>query len=155
MAPASRPEPRVSLLRRLAAALYDALVCAAIVLGAGILFTLLMGGATSDLHGPGPAGRALLLTASAVLPLGYFLLSWSRGGQTIGMRSWRIRLVSDDGAPVSPRAAFIRTISALLSWLPVGLGFWWSLADPRGRAWHDRISATHLERVAKAPQRAR
>ncbi|KPV40453.1 hypothetical protein AN478_06585 [Thiohalorhabdus denitrificans] len=148
-------DSRVSLLRRLGAALYDALICLGLILGAGILFTLLMGGTTEELRGPGPAGRALLLTTWVLLPLGYFLLSWTRGGQTIGMRAWKIRIVTEDGEPVPPDRALVRFLAALPSWLAAGLGVLWSLADPQGRTWHGRLSGTRLQRLPKDAQRAR
>lgn len=152
MASPARPSPL--LLRRLGAALYDALICAALVMGVGLTFTLLMGGATEDLHGPGPAGQALLQLALVAVPAAYFLISWTRGGQTVGMRPWRLRVVAADGGAVTPRAAVIRLLAALLSWAPAGLGFLWSLVDRDRLAWHDRLSATHLVRLPK-PDSAR
>ncbi|MFP4560834.1 MAG: RDD family protein [Thiohalorhabdus sp.] len=155
MPAAPDPESRVSLLRRLGAALYDALICLSLILGAGILFTLLMGGTTENLRGPGPAGRALLFTLWVLLPLGYFLISWTRGGQTIGMRAWRIRLVTEAGEPVPPDRALLRFLIALPAWLAVGLGVLWSLVDPQRRTWHGRLSGTRLQRLPKDTQRAR
>ena len=141
--------PSPYLLRRLGAAAYDSLICAALVMAVGLLFTALMGGATEDLRGPGPAGQGLVLTAVVTVLAAYFIVSWSRGGQTVGMRPWRLKVVAADGAAVTPRAAAIRLGAALLSWAPAGLGFWWALVDRERLTWHDRLSATHLVRLPK------
>ena len=74
----------------------------------------------------------------------FFVLYWSRGGRTLGMQSWRLQLETMDGERASLGAATIRFFAALLSWAPAGLGFFWSLWDKDGLAWHDRISKTHL-----------
>jgi uncharacterized RDD family membrane protein YckC len=76
----------------------------------------------------------------------YFAYCWRRG-QTLGMRSWKIRLVdaASGGAP-SWRQVSVRFAVALLSWLAAGLGFIWAVIDPAGRAWHDRASGTRLVR---------
>jgi uncharacterized RDD family membrane protein YckC len=142
--------PSALLLRRLGAALYDALIGAGLIMGVGLLFTGIMGGATEDLRGPGPAGQGLVLTAVVTVLAAYFIVSWSRGGQTVGMRPWRLKVVAADGAAVTPRAAAIRLAAALLSWAPAGLGFWWALVDRERLTWHDRLSATHLVRLPKA-----
>ncbi|HKJ70973.1 MAG TPA: RDD family protein [Gammaproteobacteria bacterium] len=146
----SPSRPSALLLRRLGAALYDALICAGLVLGTAMVLTLLMGGTTSDLHGPGPAGRDLIRFGVLAVPVAYFLVSWTRGGQTVGMRPWRLRLVALEGGPVPLKAAAVRLAASLLSWAPAGLGFWWSLADRERLAWHDRLSGTRLVRLPKA-----
>ena len=138
--------PRPHLLRRLGAAAYDTLICAALVMAVGLTFTLLMGGVTDDMRGPGPAGQALLQLASIAVPAAYFLGSWTRGGQTVGMRPWRLRVVDATGGAISLKAATIRLVTALLSWAPLGLGFWWALFDRDRLTWHDRLSRTHLVR---------
>jgi len=79
----------------------------------------------------------------------YATVSWRRGGQTLGMRPWRLRLRTADGAPPSWRALWLRYAVGTLSLLAGGLGVWWAWFD-RGRlAWHDRASGTGLERLPK------
>jgi uncharacterized RDD family membrane protein YckC len=84
-----------------------------------------------------------------VLIVGYFVWPWLRGGQTVGMRSWRARLVSMDGSAVELKQVLIRFFAALLSWAVMGLGFFWILIDPAKLAWHDRLSNTRLILVEK------
>lgn len=90
------------------------------------------------------AGLRLGLVAATAA---YFVVSWRRGGQTIGMRAWRLHLVSDDGAPMSQRQAWLRFGMAIISLLALGIGFLWSLFDHDRRCWHDMVSDTRLIRV--------
>ena len=145
----SAPRPSALLLRRLGAIVYDTLICAGLVMGIGLAFTLVMGGTTEGMRGPGPVGRSLLQAAALGVPAAYFLISWILGGQTVGMRPWRLRVVAADGGPVAPRAAAIRLAAALVSGLPAGLGFLWSLIARDRLAWHDRLSRTRLVRLAR------
>lgn len=74
----------------------------------------------------------------------FYAWFWTHGGQTLGMRAWRIRLCTLDGGPISWRQAVVRFAAACLSWACLGLGFIWCLKDRERRCWHDRLSATQL-----------
>lgn len=87
--------------------------------------------------------RLSLLAATAA----YFIISWRRAGQTIGMRAWRVHLVSNDGSRISQRQAWLRFGMAIISLLALGIGFLWSLFDRERRCWHDIISGTRLIRA--------
>jgi uncharacterized RDD family membrane protein YckC len=131
------------LARRLAALLYDWLLLFALMLVATSLITLPLGM---------PTGMGLALFQAlifVVIPAAFFIGFWRRGGQTLGMRSWRIRLVTDDGRSITTAAALRRLVSALVSLLPCGLGFFWILFDPQRLAWHDRLSRTRLVMVER------
>jgi uncharacterized RDD family membrane protein YckC len=133
-----------SLLRRLASILYDLLVLAAVLLIAAAPVVLLAQGKLSTSPGR-PLFQGYLLTVAFIF-FGWF---WVHGGQTVGMRAWGLRLTSNAGGGVSWKQAGLRFGAALLSWLPAGLGFLWVLIDREGRAWHDRLSGTRLQRVGK------
>jgi uncharacterized RDD family membrane protein YckC len=77
----------------------------------------------------------------------FFTGFWWRGGQTLGMRAWRLKVVRMDGSPLRWSDALKRHLAALLSCLTLGLGFLWVLVDSDGLAWHDRLSATRLIRI--------
>ncbi len=72
---------------------------------------------------------------------------WTHGGQTIGMRAWRIRVVRRDGERLRWRDAAVRFLGAIVSWGALGLGFLWSLFDRDQLTWHDRWSDTELRRT--------
>jgi uncharacterized RDD family membrane protein YckC len=81
---------------------------------------------------------------------GFFGLSWTRRGQTLGMQSWRLKLLREDGALPTWRDALLRLSAAVLSWLAFGLGFLWILVDAEGRSWHDRLSRTRVVELARS-----
>lgn len=130
-----------SLWLRLTAACYDLLPLLAIWFFTAVACLALTGGAL-DYHAWWYR-IALLATTAA-----YFVASWTRGGQTIGMRAWRVRVVRNDGAPVDAQRALLRFVLALISLGAAGLGFVWALFDADKRAWHDRAAGTRLVRVS-------
>lgn len=80
---------------------------------------------------------------------GYYLLSWRYGGQTIGMRAWRLRIVGRDGAPPGWGAALLRLVVAPVSLLVLGIGFLHCLFERERRSWHDLASGTRMLREPK------
>ena len=70
----------------------------------------------------------------------FFGWFWTHGGQTLGMRAWRLQLRRIDGQNLAWSTAVVRFAGALLSWLALGLGFFWVVLDPQNRTWHDRLS---------------
>ncbi|MCP4045521.1 MAG: RDD family protein [Gammaproteobacteria bacterium] len=69
---------------------------------------------------------------------------WRHGGMTVGMRAWRIRLVSDNDQPVSWPRCFLRFFVGVLSVSAFGLGILWALVDKKNRGWHDLAARTLL-----------
>ena len=65
------------------------------------------------------------------------------------MQTWRLQLETVAGDRPGIMVASIRLAAAILSWLPLGLGFWWQLWDPEGLTWHDRVSGTRLRYYPK------
>lgn len=125
-----------SLWLRLAAAVYDLFPLIALWMLSAGMFLLAAHGQVDAAHPPIAyrlALRATLLAVSAA----YFVVSWSRGGQTIGMRAWRLRVVASDGGPLPWPRALLRFTIAVVSIAALGLGFFWCLIDREGRCWHD------------------
>jgi len=79
----------------------------------------------------------------------YFLALHGWQGQTIGKMFMGLRVVRADGGEMTPGLAFLRFIGYGLSILPLGLGFFWSIIDREGCAWHDHLAATRV--VMKMP----
>ena len=157
--------PPCPLWRRLLALVYDLLIVVALVMVVGLLCQLATG------------GRLIHTGAHAVVPpwyqalqgavvAAYFISSWRRGGQTLGMRPWRIRVCRTDGGTLSLRQALVRALAAaapalllalapllglhavlwvlLLAW---ALWFAPALFDPRRRALHDLAAGSELRRL--------
>ena len=76
----------------------------------------------------------------------YAVASWRRGGQTLGMRPWRLHVTGAHGGPQTVRALSVRYLVGNLSLLLAGLGFWWAWIDRDGLTWHDRTSGTRMVR---------
>ncbi len=76
----------------------------------------------------------------------YATISWKRGGQTLGMRPWKLRVVAD-GA-LTWRALWLRYALGSVSMFAGGLGFIWAFFDRDKLALHDRLSGTRLLRRA-------
>ena len=137
--------PRALVGHRLLALLYDLFPVA------GLWFVV--ASAFVAVHGDAVTGGALgLLEFVALWSVtgAYAVASWRRGGQTLGMRPWRLRVVGTDGAPATLRALVVRYAVGNLSLLAAGLGFWWAWLDPARLAWHDRASGTRLVRTGPA-----
>lgn len=79
----------------------------------------------------------------------YTVLSWWRGGQTLGMRPWRLVVLAADGSPANLRALCLRYCLSTLSLAMFFVGFLWSLIDKQDRALHDIGSRTMLLRKAR------
>ena len=137
--------PPASLWRRLLAVLYDALLLAAVLMIATFLVLPLN-------RGEAITGNWLFSVYVFAVGCGFFAVFWRFGGQTLGMRAWRLQVRGANGA-VTWREAWLRSVSALLSWLALGLGFAWSLIDPERRTWHDQLSGTRLIVVPKRRDR--
>ena len=128
-----------SLIRRVAAMLYDGLLVLALLFLTTLPFIAIRGGDPVE----GNENLAYQLTIGLVI-YGFFVGFWSRSGRTLGMQSWRLQLEAEDGSEVGISTASIRFFAALLSLLPAGLGFLWSLWDKDKLTWHDRISKTRI-----------
>jgi uncharacterized RDD family membrane protein YckC len=99
----------------------------------------------------GPLKRPLFQLWLVCILAMYFVYCWTRGGQTLAMKTWRIRLAQADGTPIGPRQAAARFLLALWGVLLLGIGFWWALIDRDRQFLHDRISGTRLFEQARIP----
>jgi len=125
-----------SFFRRLAAAAYDGLLLLAIwFFATGVLLPLNHGQAFT-------AGQWFYPLYLLLVSFTFYGWFWTHGGQTLGLRAWRLVVLSEDRQPLSWRQAALRFVCALLSVGCLGLGFLWILIDKDRRAWHDRLSKT-------------
>jgi uncharacterized RDD family membrane protein YckC len=141
-APPSAPPDLAPLSRRLVALVYEAILLVALLWCAALAYDIVEGLVTAR-H----ARLAFQLYLLGVCGV-YFVWQWTHGGQTLPMKTWRLRLVTLDGATVGARRAWARYALAAVSLLGLGLGFTWALVDPDRQFLHDRIART---RIVKAP----
>ena len=74
----------------------------------------------------------------------YFVGSWRRHGQTLAMKTWKLRLVGAAGARITLRQALLRYALAWPSLLLGGVGILYAPFDPERRFLHDRLSGTSV-----------
>ncbi|MCO5760730.1 MAG: RDD family protein, partial [Chromatiaceae bacterium] len=130
-----------SLPRRLASLFYEALLLAAVLFLAGFLVVGLMP------TEPSPLAR-LLHQAYLILAAGAYLIwFWRHGGQTLAMKTWRIRLERVDGERLTLGQAWLRYLLAAAGVMCFGLGLIWALFDPDRQFLHDRLARTRLVSV--------
>jgi len=133
------------ILRRLLAASYDWLLVIAMIIVAGLPLPLFPESWLISLP-----GRMLILSGMLLIVYLYFGLSWTRGGQTVGSRAWRLKLVKrPDGGDLGWHDATVRMLTAIPSWGLAMAGIVWLLIDRDQLAWHDRWSASEFRLQAK------
>jgi uncharacterized RDD family membrane protein YckC len=135
----NKTPPNATFQRRLAAMFYDGLLLFAIIFIAATPVVIIAGGEAS------PAIKSpwftLYLYTISFFFFGWF---WTHGGQTLGMRSWKIRAIQNDDQPLGWDSALMRYLLATISLTLFGLGFIWILFDKNNLAWHDQISKTRI-----------
>ncbi len=163
--PMNQPHDVAPAWRRFAALVYDLLAVVAIVMVVGLLAQLATGGHIAD-----DKGRLVAWWYQPLQGLvigAYFFFSWTRGGQTLGMRPWRIRVTDAQGHAVGGRRGLLRLavgalpllllliypvtslkialLAPLVGWLVLLLP---AFVDRRARGVHDRIAGTEIRRIA-------
>ncbi len=114
MSPESSASPPfsepASLFRRLAAMVYDGLLLLAVLFVSTAIVLPLTGGEAVG------AGNPVFMTYLFLVSFFFFAWFWTHGGQTLGMRAWKIRVQRLDGGPISWSQALLRYMVGLISW---------------------------------------
>jgi len=145
-APPSEPET-AGLFRRLAALFYDTLLLLGLWFIAVAVVLPLNHGQAFAPHNP------LLTTYLLFVAFFFYGWFWMHGGQTLGMRAWKLQLRNLRPGPMSWWQILLRFLSAVPSGLLFGLGYLWILVDRRRLSWHDRLSETTIVRLQRNPHR--
>ncbi len=132
----------VGLLKRLLIMFYDAILLLALLFFASVIIAV-----PFEITREHPLYLAYIfyIHLVAYLFLGW---CWTHGGQTLGSKTWKIKLISDTGNNVTWTQALLRYIGSLLCWMTLGLGFLWCYTNKKRRAWNDMLSKTHLVKVS-------
>jgi uncharacterized RDD family membrane protein YckC len=159
--------PLASLQRRLASLLYEALLLTAMVLVASFAIAPLVAPHTSasqQLVVPSTAGRVVSFVALFALGAAYFVYSWSAGRRTLAMKTWKLVLVTPEGAPIDRRRALLRYVAGwigpalglaayvvlkplglgALAWPLVALNWIAAFVDRDRQFLHDRVAGTRM-----------
>jgi uncharacterized RDD family membrane protein YckC len=124
--------------RRMLSLVYDSLLVFAVAFLAALAYLAVV----ADPHA---ALERHLFQAYLFVVLGaYFVLCWRRGGGTLAMHTWKLRLVRSDGGPVGPIQAWVRYAIAWPSIALFGAGLLWALVDRDGQFLHDRLARTRV-----------
>jgi uncharacterized RDD family membrane protein YckC len=140
--------------RAIAASIDLGLMFIAYSLLSGVLASLI----TAVFGKPLSLASEIVLAALAVIVAGaIFATFWALAGQTPGMRFLAIRLTHEGSRDITLGRAVLRVVAVVLSLLPLGLGYFAILRDPRRRAWADRLTGTEViyDSVARSVSRAR
>ena len=133
------PGPQApGVARRLMSMAYESLLVFAVALFAGLAFYGIANGRLS-----GVVRHLFQLYLFLVLGI-YFVACWSRGGRTLPMQTWKMRVVRGDGMSVGIGQAMLRYVLAWLSLLSIGAGFLWAFFDRDRQFLHDRLAGTRI-----------
>ncbi|PAR57380.1 hypothetical protein CGT92_10640 [Vibrio metoecus] len=150
--------PPAGFFRRLGAWTYDALIVIAILMMAGgivvaILEALVAAGLltyapyqdASDLLSSHPIWSPVYTAYLALVWVYFFVYFWTRGGQTLGMRAWKLHICTEDGRHISTTQALIRLATS-----GFGLANLTVFFDPKKRGFHDIWAKTKVVMMPKA-----
>ncbi len=149
------------LVRRMAAFLYEGVLLFGVLAVAGTVYGV-------TVHQTSGIEKRTGLMAVCFVVLGlYFIGLWTRAGQTLPMKTWHLRLVTDRGLPLTPRRALARYLAAWIwfvpplalagtlhlpnAWAIFGLVAGWvvlyalsALLHPSRQFWHDWLCDTAI-----------
>ena len=132
-----------SPLVRLAAFLYDALLLIALWFVLGGIAVAVNGGEGLSPNNPFMPSMMLIIW------VWFNTHFWRRGGQTLGMRAWRLRLLTTNGKNLTLMPCLLRLVAAVPSLALFGLGYFWIWIGKDKLAWHDIYSETRVIREPK------
>jgi len=123
---------------------YDALLLAGTVFAAHMLIYIilkLLPSGFSELQ----LVKALHFLALIGVSFFFYGWFWVNGGQTLGMKTWKLYLIQEDtGKFISWKLAFKRFLASIISWLAFGMGYMWVLVHPQNKTWHDMLTKTQI-----------
>ncbi|MEQ1882496.1 MAG: RDD family protein [Burkholderiales bacterium] len=136
----SQPEHTARLIPRLLSMAYEAVLLIAILFVASYLFLSVARDAQSGALRI--AHQLYLFTVCGI----YFVFCWVRGGQTLPMKTWRLKLVCRDDKSLEVWRAVARYLAAVPGTV-TGLSLLWAFFDPQRQFLHDRLAGTRIVEV--------
>ncbi|HSG91913.1 MAG TPA: RDD family protein [Pseudomonadales bacterium] len=146
--------PSASPLRRFGAMVYDGLLVIAMMLTTTGLLNLFAprplipeGAEVVSIEQMETISGPLLTSILFIQTFLFFAFFWMRYGRTLGMQAWRLRVISDDGLPITAMQSLKRFLAAIPSLGLLGAGYLWFWLDPARLTWPDRLSGSRIVRV--------
>jgi len=99
---------------------------------------------------------SMIITGSVLFTLiviAYYTFFWTLVGYTPGKAVLGLKVVRRNGAKVSFGRSLLRFFAYWISLIPLGLGFFWVLWDPKRQGWHDKIAGTQVLYLPKKPHK--
>ncbi|MGF1721465.1 RDD family protein [Vibrio kyushuensis] len=150
--------PPAGLMRRFGALFYDSLIVMAILMMSGglivaILEALVALGAVdytpyidaSDLLGNHPIWSPIYTFYLVAIAVYFFVFFWTRAGQTLGMRAWKLQIQNEQGGAISVTQALIRLATSAFGLANLTVPF-----DPQKRGFQDIWAKTKVVVLPKA-----
>jgi len=137
--------PTAGLIRRLMAMVYDSLLLLGVTFAYGVvIWTLRLIGGVDLTAPPGAVAQVVTLLGLWLILASYFVFCWMKRGQTLGMKTWRLKLETLSGQNPTSAQCWLRCLLAPVSAAPLGLGYIWCQFDRRRGCWHDHWSDTRV-----------
>jgi len=152
------------LWRRFMALLYDSFLLGALTMLYSALVTyglfIAQGDTSKGDYRPmlsGAQENTLFLLGLTMTLAAFYVFFWWRAGQTVGMRAWRLKLISTDVHNVrqAPRVmqCVLRAVLGIPAFFLLGAGYWWRWFDRDELCLHDRGSQTAVVVVRRLKKR--
>jgi len=135
---------KAGFFKRIAALVYDTLIIAALLVLASAIAMIVV---TAFLGSEAITEQQILIENPLFFSwllfcwFYYYYWCWQKAGQTLGMKTWKIKLITEDGKQMSLKNALIRFASGMF-----GLANVW-LCLPGKRGWHDILSHSDIIRI--------
>ena len=132
---------KVSLLRIVAATIYDSLLMLGVWFLVGSLALGIKFFFTGEVSSLNPiAGMSLVILSTWL----YFAMFWIYGGKTLGMSSWKLRIVSQDGNQITIIQTIIRFLSNIITISLAGIPLFFRRINKNNRSLSDLLSKTSI-----------
>lgn len=132
----------VGIILRIGVMFYDSLLLLAVLFLVGVLI-----GPTFNITLEHPLAP-LVFYLDLLVAFLFFAWSWTHGGQTLGLKTWKLKLVSTKGESVTWKQSLLRYLASIVCWLSFGVGFLWCYTNKDRLAWNDLWSNTRIQRIS-------
>lgn len=150
------PETNAGMVRRLITLVYDTLLLLGVLFVYAIPVVILRHLFEEDpMQRPPLLSQILILLGMWVVCSAYFAWCWHKGGQTLAMKSWRMRLESISGETLSWKQCWLRCVVAPLCIAAGGIGLLWVLFHPRNMALQDILTGTRVRLLPKEKKKGK